>query len=184
MPPLHKPVRLARRLAGGLALAAGLTLALVMLLPAACGLQRYVITSGSMTGTYDAGSIVYADDIPVSRLRVGDVITYAPPPGSSPTPLVTHRIVSIARRRGTPVFRTKGDANRSRDPWRFTLSAPRQARVVFGLPYAGYAFTALSGRRTRMLLIGLPALLIALKALAGVWRDLRTVRRSSRAAPA
>jgi signal peptidase len=175
--PLLQPLRLARRLAGGLVFAAGLLLAALMLLPAVAGLQRYVITSGSMTGTYDVGSIVYARAVPVEHLRVGDVITYGPPPGASPTPLVTHRIVSITRSRGTRVFTTKGDANPSRDPWRFSLSAPRQARVSFGVPYAGYAFAALSDRRARMLLIGLPALLIALGSLAGVWRDLRRALR-------
>ena len=35
----------------------------------------------------------------------------------------------------------------------------------------GYAFGALGIRWVRMLLIGLPALLVALTVLAGLWRD-------------
>ena len=39
--------------------AACLAFAGLMLLPGLLGYQRYVITSGSMTGTYDRGSIVF-----------------------------------------------------------------------------------------------------------------------------
>jgi hypothetical protein len=37
-----------------------------------------------MTGTYDVGSIVFDRQAPTSSLRVGDPITYAPPPRASP----------------------------------------------------------------------------------------------------
>ena len=51
------------------------------------------------------------------------------------------------------------------------LSAASQARVAFHLPYLGYGLAILSEKRVRMLVIGLPALLIALSALASLWRD-------------
>ena len=146
--------------------------AALMLLPAAFGLQRYVITGESMTGVYDRGSVVFAEVVPVSELRVGDVITYEPPAAAGVDGLITHRIVAIAedpRRR--PVLRTKGDANESRDPWRFRLETSEQARVVADVPYVGYAFAALGIREVRMTLIGIPALVIALSLLAGLWRD-------------
>jgi len=123
-----------------------------------------------MTGTYDRGSIVYARQVPTPSLRVGDVITYAPPPSAGLEGLVTHRIVWVGRdRTGARAFRTKGDANPVRDPWRFTLDRPRQARVAFHVPYVGFALAALGIREVRMLLIGLPALLIALGTLARLW---------------
>ena len=40
-----------------------------------------------------------------------------------------------------------------------------------GIPYAGFAIAALSDRRARMIVVGLPALLIALSSLAALWRD-------------
>ena len=54
----------------------------------------------------------------MKSLKVGDVITYRPPPKSGPEGLVTHRIRSIGRDPKTkaPVFRTKGDANAVADP--------------------------------------------------------------------
>jgi signal peptidase I len=127
------------------------------------GWQRYVIVSGSMTGTYDRGSLVLDEVVPVSDLRTGDVITYTPPAGSGPEGLVTHRIVSISAGKDFQrVFRTKGDANKSADPWTFTLAKSEQARVKVGIPYAGFVLAALSKRELRMLVVGLPALLIAL----------------------
>ena len=143
-----------------------------MLVPAALGYQRYVIVSDSMTGTYDRGSLVYDRVVPTAGLRVGDVITYEPPRGAGPEGRVTHRIFSIGRdRQGRSVYRTKGDANAAPDPWEFTLNEGRQARVVLGVPYVGYAFAALSIRQVRMLVIGLPALLVAFSLLAGLWRE-------------
>jgi signal peptidase len=163
-----------RRLFAGcrtLLLALGVLLGLGLVVPAVLGYQRYVIVSGSMTGTYDRGSLVFDEVVPVAELRTGDVITYRPPAGSGPAGLVTHRIAEIRRDASGPVFRTRGDANPVADPWTFRLSAPRQARVVAGVPYVGYALAALSDRRVRMLVVGVPAMLIALSALAGLWRE-------------
>ena len=67
------------------------------------------------------------------------------------------------------------------DPWTFTLPRPTQARVRFGVPYAGFAVAALSDRRARMLIVGLPALLIALATLAGLWREAGTQAAGARA---
>jgi signal peptidase I len=155
-----------------LLLAAGVLLGALMVLPALAGIQRYVIVSGSMTGTYDRGSVVFDQVVPVSELKVGDVITYKPPGDSGIDHLVTHRIANITTdSSGVRVFRTKGDANQVADPWTFTLSNPKQARVIAGIPYAGFAIAALSDRHLRMLVVGLPALLIALSSLAALWRD-------------
>jgi signal peptidase len=155
-----------------LLLAAGVLLGALMVVPALAGIQRYVIVSGSMTGTYDRGSVVFDQVVPVSKLKVGDVITYKPPGDSGIDHLVTHRIASIATdKTGVRVFRTKGDANQVADPWTFTLSNPTQARVIAGIPYVGFAIAALSDRHVRMLVVGLPALLIALSSLAALWRD-------------
>ena len=141
--------------------------ALVMLLavgfivPAALGFQRYVITGSSMGGSLGVGAIAFEEVVPVNDLRVGDVITYQPPADSGIDHLVTHRIVNI---RGD-VYRTQGDANPDIDPWTFQLTSTSQSRVTFAVPYVGYVFIALQDRVLRMLLIGLPASVIALISL-------------------
>ena len=163
-----------RKAAATLACVVCVALAAVMLFPAALGYERYVITSGSMTGAYDRGSIVFAKAVPVADLRVGDVITYVPPAGGGVSGLITHRIASIEPdTAGRSVFRTQGDANPGPDPWTFTLDEPTQARVGFHLPYIGFAFAALADRQLRMLVIGLPALLLGLAAAGRIVREPR-----------
>jgi signal peptidase len=152
-----------------------------MLLPGLLGYQRYVITSGSMTGTYDRGSVVFDEVVPVSDLRVGDAITYTPPLGSGPSGRITHRIVSIGSDQfGRQTLRTKGDANEAADPWTFTLDGATQARVAFHVPYVGYLLSALAIRQVRMAVIGLPALLIAFAVLVGFRRDVRRAAMEAR----
>jgi signal peptidase I len=165
-------MRVVRKVLSGIIVAAGLCLAATMLLPAVFGYHRYVITSGSMTGTYDRGSIVFDKAVPVSDLEVGDVITYTPPASSGVDGLITHRIVSISDHGADGVsYRTKGDANPDPDPWRFQLDQPTQAKAAFSVPYLGYGIAALSMLPVRMLIIGLPALLIALALIARLWRE-------------
>ena len=171
--PRNPRKRLGTALATALC-AACLGLAGLMLLPGLLGCQRYVITSGSMTGTYDRGSVVFDKVVPVSDLRVGDAITYTPPAGSGPSGRITHRIAWIGSDQlGRQALRTKGDANESADPWTFTLDGATQARVAFHVPYVGYVLSALAIRQVRMVLIGLPALLIAFAVLVGFRRDVR-----------
>jgi signal peptidase len=165
------PVPVARWLGAGLTVLC-LALAAILLVPAALGFQRYVIVSGSMTGTYDKGAIVFDEPVPVEELKVGDVITYEPPAGTFSQDLVTHRIASVGSgESGARTFRTKGDANPSADPWTFSLDGPEQARVAFSVPYAGYLLAGLSIPLVRMLAIGLPAIAVAFLILGGIWRD-------------
>ena len=114
------------RIATGVAFAFALVAAALVLVPALFGWQRYAIVSGSMTGTYDKGSLVLDEVVPVRALRVGDVITYMPPAGDH---LITHRISWIGKdATGARVFRTKGDANPVADGWTFRLDRDTQAR--------------------------------------------------------
>jgi signal peptidase I len=172
-------VRRAGRFASGAALAATAVIALLVLAPALWGWQRYAIVSGSMTGTYDRGSLVLDEVVPVDELKVGDVITYRPPAGDH---LITHRVHWIGRdNAGYRIYRTKGDANEIADPWTFRLGGATQARVRYGVPYAGYALMALGRRDVRMIVIALPAFLIAGLTLIRLWRQLGAEAQRRRA---
>jgi len=176
-------IRRTGRWVSGAALLAGVVVAMLVLLPSLFGWQRYAIVSGSMTGTYDRGSLVLDEVVPVSDLRVGDAITYLPPRGSGPDHLITHRIAWIGRDdAGGLVYRTKGDANPVADPWTFTLRQATQARVRASVPYVGYALMALTRRDVRLWIIALPALLIALVSLASLWRSLGEAARAAESA--
>jgi signal peptidase I len=177
-----RTIRRAGRIASGAALVLGTLCAIAVLAPALIGWERYAIVSGSMTGSYDRGSLVLSEVVPVTELKVGDVITYQPPAGDHP---ITHRIAWIGKdEAGARIYRTKGDANPVADPWTFRLDQPTQARARIGVPYAGFVLSALGRKDVRMAVIGLPALLIAGFSLAGLWRRLgeEAQRRSTEAA--
>jgi signal peptidase len=158
------------RLATGLCVAALVCAVLAILLPGLLGLQRYIITGGSMTGSIPKGAVVYSRVVPVTDLKSGDVITFTPPGMSG---AVTHRIIAVEEGpEGQPAFSTKGDFNEAADPWNpVVLNEPVQARYAFHVPLLGYLLAALSARSVRIALIGLPALLIALSLLWSLWRD-------------
>ena len=164
---LHRAAHVAARSAFiALLLTAGAMLALPL-----AGYHRYVITGGSMGGTIEKGSAIWAKAVPVADLREGDVITYRPPPGSGPEGMVTHRIVSIRDEAGRRVYRTKGDANAAADPWTFELGEATQARVAFHLPLVGYGLAAASDRTNRTILVAIIALLIVIATFSRLWRD-------------
>ena len=181
---------MARRIArvvSTLVVAAGLLFGALLILPAALGWQRYVIMSGSMTGTYDRGSLVLDEVVPVAELRKGDVITYRPPAGSGPAGLVTHRIAEITTdKRRPPHLPHQGRRQRGGRPLDLPCS-PRASRraCAWACPTSGFALAALGKRDLRLLIVGLPAGLIALqhrRPLAGGRRRRRGGAAMKRAA--
>ena len=157
-----------RRALQGTALLALAATAALMLVPPLFGLERYVVTGGSMGSAVPRGSIVYERRVRTTELRVGDVITYRPPAQEQ---RLTHRIVWIGP--DHDAFRTRGDSNPAPDPWTFTLPAKEQPKAVFHVPLAGYVIAALSIKAVRMAAIGGPALAIAVATLATLGRPRR-----------
>lgn len=97
------------------------------------GYRAYIVHTGSMTGSYDTGDLVFdKPGSPTTRYHVGQVISY--PHASPEGALVTHRIVSVQ----DGVIRTKGDANKVADTW---TTRPDQVKgvVTASLPKGGYA---------------------------------------------
>ena len=126
----------------------------LVLLPIGLGLQRYVMTGDSMDGDRPGGiargTVVFERAVPVSDLRPGDVITYRPPASAEVDGLVTHRIVDIS----LSGIRTQGDASPEPDPWVLRPEGPVVPRVVFALPYVGYAYLALADPLLWLLVAG------------------------------
>jgi signal peptidase I len=166
----HPAKRLAGKLLTALCAAALLVVVALVLVPGLLGLQRFVITGGSMTGTIPKGAIIYSKVVPATTLRVGDIITFTPPGYDE---AVTHRIIGVEQAPdGQTAYRTKGDFNEIADPWNpVTLNEPRQARYVFQVPLLGYVLAALGTRSARIMLVALPAFLIALSILWSLWRE-------------
>lgn len=172
------------RVAGWIGWAISIVGIAALLVPTLLGYDRYVIVSGSMHGTFDRGAVVFSKAKAVSTLRVGDVITYRPPAQTGVTHLVTHRISDrTVNEDGTVTFRTKGDANPGKDPWTFSLVNTNQNVMRFSVPVVGYALIALSNPQVRIVLISVPALVIAGMALYDlVGEPIRNRRRRFQAA--
>ena len=156
--------------------------ALLMLVPSLLGYQRYVIESGSMEPELPVGSVVYSEATDSEDLNVGDIITFEPPREYEVDEVVTHRIFSIERPKPNTqradgglepgrVFTTKGDANEHPDPWRFVLDDDEAALEKAHLPYLGYIYLALAIPVVRLLVIVIPAILIAVLTAVSVWRS-------------
>jgi signal peptidase len=120
----------------------------LVLLPIGLGLQRYVMSGDSMDGAIGKGSVVFERSVPVNDLRVGDVITYQAPETAPAGGRVTHRIVDI----GPDGIRTQGDTLPARDPWTLRPDRPTVSRVVFSLPWVGYAYLVILHPHTWVLL--------------------------------
>lgn len=177
--PRRSVLRTVGRIATNVAAVVGFVLAALFLLPGLMGFERYVITGGSMSGTFERGSLVFERAVPVGELQVGDIITYMPPSDSGLNELVTHRIDSIEASETGPVFRTRGDANDAADSWTFQLQSPTQARFEVAVPHVGWAFIALADRDLRMIIIGVPAAAIAVLSLFEVTRVLREPKKQT-----
>lgn len=188
--PRRRPVRTAlRAVRRSLPVAGWLVvfgIVALLFLPTLLGFSRYAIVGGSMSPTFERGSAVFSQPQPVDALRVGDIITYVPPPAVGIDHLVTHRIVEITESdAGEPMFRTKGDANATADPWTFSLDAAEQNVVVFSIPHLGTVLTELSDPAVRRIVVGIPAGLIGLGAvleLVGVAPMGELLRRRRRTA--
>lgn len=137
---------------------------LLVLLPIGLGLDRYVVTGSSMDGDRDGGisrgSLAFERVVPVSDLRVGDVITYQPPGAADEDDMVTHRIVAI----GAAGVVTRGDAMPTADPWTLRPGQPTMSRVAFVIPWIGWAYLFVLHPQGWVLTLASAAVLLGLTA--------------------
>ncbi len=144
------------------------------LAPTMFGLERYVIGNDSMDGSIGRGSVVLVRRVPISDLRVGDVITYDPPPSADVDGLLTHRVIWID---GTHL-QTQGDAEVGPDPWLVPLDEPVMQRVVVAIPYVGMPFVAPIGESVWLFALIVPGSVLLLLLLQDSLRA-----RQSRSSP-
>lgn len=137
---------------------------LLVLMPIGLGLERYVVSDGSMDGDREGGisrgSLAFERVVPVSDLRVGDVITYPRPGAADGDGMVTRRIVAI----DPAGVVTQGDALSVADPWRLRPDRATVSRVEFVVPWIGWAYLHLLHPQGWMLTVVSAAALIALTA--------------------
>jgi signal peptidase I len=131
------------------------------------GYRPVAVYSGSMTPTIAVGGLAVDRTISAKDVRVGDVITFNDPYVKGR--MVTHRVVAIIPTSHGLAYRTKGDANPSRDPWTIRLNG-QVGRVAFSVPVAGYVLVYAHTREVRGALICLASILLLVGLLRRIWR--------------
>lgn len=142
-------------------------------LPIPGGVKTFVVQSGSMEPSIKTGGIVVVKPArstgsgQADSYAVGDVITFGP--RSKTKPPTTHRIIEV-KEDGN--FVTKGDANDDED-MRTVSRYEVIGKVLFSVPFAGYAVAAAQKPWGFTIIVVIPAAIIIWEELQKIWRELQ-----------
>lgn len=103
------------------------------------GREVFVIRGASMSPSIALGSAVIAARTPPDRIVSGDVVTFRGTNGV----VVTHRVVDVVVHEGEHLFRMKGDANATDDPFLVPEGAVIGV-VETTLPMAGFVMAMMA----------------------------------------
>jgi len=129
------------------------------------------VLSGSMEPAIKMGSIVVIK--PADDYKIGDIITFGPITKTKPP--TTHRIVDMRVIEGIPSYITQGDTNNAPDP-KEVSKGEIIGKVLFSVPYAGYAVDAARKPIGFALLIIIPALLIIFDEARKIYKEIHPVK--------
>lgn len=146
-------------------------LLLISVFPITGNFKFMTVLSGSMEPAIKTGSIVMVK--PVSDYKVGDVITFGP--NTKAKPPTTHRIIEVKNENGIISYITKGDANNATD-MREVRRNEIIGRVIFAVPYAGYAVATARKPYGFFLIIVVPALLIIIDEVKNIWLEIKKAK--------
>ena len=144
------------RLVDGVAVAAGLValgLAAAVFAPLAFDLHPVAMADGAMAPAIPQGALVIAEKVPVTALRSGDVVVYAP--AQEHGRVLIRRVAAVDGPSSAPRdlnVTTRGDALGAADP--YTIDGTQSVgRMVFAIPLAGRVLS-LAGQRQGFLMLG------------------------------
>jgi len=116
------------------------------------------VLSGSMRPAIQPGDVVVTQRVPISDLRVRDVVVFYPP--NQTAHQIVHRIVKLTVKGTTTSISTWGDANLVSDAAVSSLKGDTAYRVVRVVPLVGYPAIWLQNGSRGLLAIGLGAILL------------------------
>lgn len=150
--------------------AALLTTALVAVPQLAGASHSYVVVSGSMSPTIEAGDVVFVAATAPDAVETGDVLAFDRVRGDDRR--TVHRVVEVVDRDGQRYFRTQGDANEEPDPKLVPASAVI-GTVQFWIPYVGWVFSFVDTDAGLVALVIVPGVLLVVSEL---WNLVATAR--------
>lgn len=101
------------------AAALGLSVLLLIGLTSATGWRAHYVASGSMEPEFTVGALLLSKPVQHQDITVGDIITVTDPFEQ----IVTHRVIAAEHDTGQVVVHLKGDANKTEDPFTYTLKS-------------------------------------------------------------
>lgn len=132
------------------------------------GLYRPVtVLSNSMQPTFSRGDLVVATPEPLSRLKVGQVVSFQIPVGDHR--VESHRIVELLNPGPLPVVRTKGDASVAPDPWNAQLTGGTAWVVSATVPKLGWLILWMRDPHIRLAALFVAPALLAVRTLLRIW---------------
>ena len=140
------------------------------------GWETHPVLSGSMEPTLKVGGLIITKPENIQNIKENDIITF----NISPDSMVTHRVVGIEIREGKPWFQTKGDANNEPDNDYVSSEGEKMRKVVFHIPYLGFAAVFMQKKLTFFLLIAIPALILIGLFSRDIWKGIREVKEKRR----
>ena len=139
------------------------------MVPRLFGEKVMVVISGSMEPDVPMGAAVIIKPVSPLAVRPGDVITFHPIGVSE---LESHRIVAIKYVKGELFYQTKGDANAETDP-NLAPASGLVGRVVTVMPHVGRVMVVGTTGKGRLVLLGIPALMLLFQQGAELLAQLR-----------
>jgi signal peptidase I len=121
------------------------------------------VLSGSMRPAMQPGDVVITQRVPISALRVRDVVVFYPP--NQTAHQTVHRIVSLTVKGNTTSITTWGDANLVADAAVSSLEGTTAYRMVRVVPLVGYPAIWLQSGNRGLLAIALGVILLIAAAL-------------------
>lgn len=145
---------------------------LLAVVPAAFGLERYVI--GSDDSALGRGTVTLQRSVPVGDVEPGDVVTYAADKSVGADPdavgMVTREVVEV---HGAALTTTAGGSGAGTE---VLLGEATVSRVLVALPWIGYPFLTGLASPAWALAALLLGLLLGAALLRGTWRSPRVHR--------
>jgi signal peptidase len=133
------------------------------------GFRVDAVISDSMKPTLDVGTMVISKPVPVSELKVDDIIVFKPVTvGEIP---IVHRIVEV-NNSFPRTFKTKGDnPTQTIDPWTVP-EANIIGKLEFSSPLLGF-FTSFARSKIGLVLtLIVPSLILMILVFRSLWREL------------
>ncbi len=143
-------------------------LLIVSIFPITGNYKLLIVQSGSMAPAIKMGSVVVVK--PADNYKIGEVITFGPYSRTkAPT---THRIYDVKVTDGRMSYITKGDANNAPDT-REISKRDILGKVLFSVPYVGFAVDFAKKPMGFMLIIVIPATIIIYDEIRKIFGEVR-----------